>query len=328
MRDAKTEFELMKEDAMLYLALLFRQRGLEEDDDILDQIKSINNIDDFDIFNHLLSLKDQHIKDKQTNSSISFNTDTKKSTLLELGSITSFEGGLKEFRGFLTLHREFIGCELKESTDEYSSFVLYSYYLGKRSGKIKAKIYAKISEEDMWNLLQSNIKWCFTNKMEPYIYSAPFDVNKDKETGIWLSREREIITEYMIRNGGNINWENIKKEYNSLGVNKDINRRQIKISYTNTGNNTTKTSGPFNIITVSIPLITYGRSRKDMIIYISNHKAEFDNIALSCIERSKRFKRSGLSMNYFELDSLMLTASAELRYTFDIKKGIRKALEE
>lgn len=78
MRDAKTEFELMKEDAMLYLALFFRQRGLEEDDDILDQIKSINNIDDFDIFNHLVSLKDQHIKDKQTNSSISFNTDTKK----------------------------------------------------------------------------------------------------------------------------------------------------------------------------------------------------------------------------------------------------------
>ena len=29
MIDTKTEFELMKEDAMLYLALFFRQRGLE-----------------------------------------------------------------------------------------------------------------------------------------------------------------------------------------------------------------------------------------------------------------------------------------------------------
>ena len=42
MIDPKTEFELMKEDVMLYLALFFRQRGLEEDDDILDQIKAIN----------------------------------------------------------------------------------------------------------------------------------------------------------------------------------------------------------------------------------------------------------------------------------------------
>lgn len=284
MTDLKTEFELMQEDAVAYLDAYFKQR------------KTTSNTG-----NHSLS----------------------KNTKRYIPEVHSFDGTLKEFRGFLVLHREFIGCKMVESSCHRNTFELYNYYARERYHNIMATIYDKVSEEDVWDMLQTNIKIAFREKMDPCIYSSPFDKAKDMKTGIYLSREREIIIDSMILTRSGINWKDVIQEYSSIGVNKDICERQIHISYTNTNVDSGRLCKSFNVITVSIPIVLYGRSREDMIKYISLHRPEFDDVVIRSIEKSKRFRNSRLSMNHFQLDSLIMTTSNELVYKFDIKKELR-----
>ena len=111
-------------------------------------------------------------------------------------------------------------------------------------------------------------------------------------------------------------------------ISEHINEKGIKVRYRKTEEGNYKSSRSFDIIIVRIPIISHDKSREELLQLLNENKKYIDDLAMKAIRESSRFKHSGLTMNYFELDSLILTASTELRYTFDIKKGIRKALEE
>ena len=89
-----------------------------------------------------------------------------------------------------------------------------------------------------------------------------------------------------------------------------------------------KKSENFDSIYVTIPIVSHGESRSVIIKVISKNKRSFDNAVLNAITSKPKYKKSNLNMSYFELSNMTLTTQNELVYVFDIKKGIRKALEE
>ena len=89
-----------------------------------------------------------------------------------------------------------------------------------------------------------------------------------------------------------------------------------------------KKSENFDSIYVTIPIVSHGESRSVIIKIISKNKRSFDNAVLNAITSKPKYKKSNLNMSYFELSNMTLTTQNELVYIFDIKKGIRKALEE
>ena len=75
-------------------------------------------------------------------------------------------------------------------------------------------------------------------------------------------------------------------------------------------------------------MVFRGNTRKQLIKIISDNKKEFDHVVLDEITSKSIYRKSKLSLNYFELSNMTLTSQNELVYIFDIKKGIRDALEE
>lgn len=105
-----------------------------------------------------------------------------------------------------------------------------------------------------------------------------------------------------------------------------INEKGIKVRYRKTEEGNYKSSRSFDIVIVRIPIISHGKSRKELLQLLNIQKRFIDNLAMKAISESSRFKKSGLTMNYFELDSLTLNSETEVQYTFGIKKSILKLL--
>ena len=106
-----------------------------------------------------------------------------------------------------------------------------------------------------------------------------------------------------------------------------INEKGIKVRYRKTEEGDYKSSRSFDIIIVRIPIISHDKSREELLQLLNVKKKYIDDLALKTIRESSRFKHSGLTMNYFELDSLTLNSQTEVQYVFGIKKSILKLLK-
>lgn len=111
-------------------------------------------------------------------------------------------------------------------------------------------------------------------------------------------------------------------------IDKYVHEKEIKVRYRKTEEGQYKSSKSFDMIIVRIPIISHGKSREELLQILNSDKKYVDELAIKSIKESSRFKRSGLTMNYFELDSLTLNPQTEVQYIFGIKKSILKLLND
>ena len=244
-----------------------------------------------------------------------------------------FNGDISDLREYLRIHSEYCGIEL---TSEYLNG---GYYITLYGRKWKNEINTICSDtkgflicdkdinvDFLYSLFDKNITYLFKRILDSTGYKPPFSPEKDKETGVYMSFEKEMIRNTCCK-GIMIDGKKLRRDYvNSDDIINYAMLNKISVDFRSIEGN--KKSENFDSIYVTIPIVSHGESRSVIIKVISKNKRSFDNAVLNAITSKPKYKKSNLNMSYFELSNMTLTTQNELVYVFDIKKGIRKALEE
>lgn len=72
-----------------------------------------------------------------------------------------------------------------------------------------------------------------------------------------------------------------------------------------------------DIIRVEYPLITYGKSRKEMMVWLKKHRHILDSFSLYAINKVRR--KHFVNTNLLKLSNLVYTQDSRLIYTFEYK---------
>ena len=241
-----------------------------------------------------------------------------------------FYGTIDDLKDFLSEKSEFVGISLNSDYLEDGYFItLYDHMQYDHNSAIEGYLLTdtKIDESVLYSIMDKNIIKYFRKIMDGTGYKPPLSITKDAESGIHLSEEKRIIKEEIVRKRRAIDVYAVKEIYDQTSiVSKYAMRNKIKVDFRQISE--CKGHYKFDSINVTIPMVFRGNTRKQLIKIISDNKKEFDHVVLDEITSKSIYRKSKLSLNYFELSNVTLTSQNELVYIFDIKKGIRDALEE
>ena len=277
-------------------------------------------------YNREISIKYYRIINDHLN--IYFNSDKRCTKIYK-----NFIGNISELSNFLDDHNQLVGIKITSNylNDGYEIRI----FIGKTTTSNKTYeddidgylICPKSTTEDsLYRLFEKNIKTFFNYIMNGSGYISPFSSEDDTKTGVHLSFEKDLIKNTICK-GKSINPDKLKRLYETTNtVAKFSVPNSIRVDFRNIEKRTT--SDKFDCIYATLPIVTKGKTRKEIIDLISSNKKDFDRLILEKIQSKARFIKSNLSMNYFELSNVTLTRQYELIYVFDIKKEIREILEE
>lgn len=242
-----------------------------------------------------------------------------------------FIGTISSLREYLEDNHEFVGVKINsEYLGSGYKIRLFTKKCSSMNYHPNIDVYIicdiDITEDYLYTLLENNIKEYFRYILSGTGYRAPFNPEEDKKTGTYLSVEKQLIKESLV-NGGFLNKKYVRSKYeNENAVFMHTLPNALKIDFRQISN--AKSKSTFDSINVILPIVSRGKTRKELIEFIQKNKKTFDQFVINEIESRAKFKNSNLSMNYFELSRMTLTSQSELLYIFDIKKGIRDVLEE
>lgn len=280
------------------------------------------------------------------------NSDISREFNSMLNNLVTLYSDISYVDNTLTLYVSPFATYLKSEKEIKEYFAENDYIYGaKVHNIIKGKVYMVESEalgftktifvrtdtkEDpivyLYTLVEDNIKKLFTKVMKTHglTYKCPMDIVADKQHHTHMYVEKEIIKS-SIRHSGiseTVLKSEIFRHTPKDSVDAILLSNRMTVDFLNyDGKRQTTSQQIFDGIEVRVPVIKYDFTREELIKLIQKNKKEIDALVVEKIEERMKSHKSRLTMNYFQLDRMTLTATSELLYIFGLKKSLEHTEE-
>lgn len=243
-----------------------------------------------------------------------------------------YDGVIDDVEDFIHRNKCVIGVKRETPFDGFKiPIVLYASSLDStdiETINVNLIVSEEIDIDVIWDMMNDNIWSIFRAALVNFGYYGSLNPEVDKEKNRKMSIEKDIIQVHVIRRGDPmtpIYVKNMHYKYSLLSY--YTIRNDIRIKFLSFCDKPLPSS-EFNVIRVIMPIIGHLKKRDEVFNAISAQKSYFDSAVVAMVKSRVKFKNSGLTMNYFELTSCILTKDMRLIYTFAIKKSIIDAMKD